>query len=162
TSRLAGLMSRWTTPSWWACSSPSAACTPSRATARKYPGLPAERSVARSAAGTVGADATGGAGRAAGGGPARAGPRAPAAAPRARGAGPRRDRLGQGLPLNELHGVVVHAALAADTVHRDDVAVVQERRRLRLRPEALQLPRVERGRERQHLQSHPPAERDLL
>src|SRR5262245_44334364 len=46
-------MSRWTTPSWWACSSASAACTPRLATVRKYAGLRVEPSVERTAAGRV-------------------------------------------------------------------------------------------------------------
>src|SRR5215469_7557043 len=45
TSKLAGLMSRWTTPSWWACSSASAACTPSCATVRQCAGLSSEYAV---------------------------------------------------------------------------------------------------------------------
>ena len=54
------------------------------------------------------------------------------------------------------------AALAADGVDRDDVRVVQRGRRPRLVVEALQLPRVHRRRERQHLQGHAPAQRHLL
>ena len=69
---------------------------------------------------------------------------------------------GERLTVDELHGVVVHAAFAADGVDGHDVRVVQARRRLRLVVEALQLPRVHRRRERQHLQRHPPAQRHLL
>ena len=54
------------------------------------------------------------------------------------------DQLGQGLSVDELHGVVVDAALAADRVNRDDVSVVQMRRRLRLDAEPGELARVER------------------
>ena len=54
------------------------------------------------------------------------------------------------------------AALAADEVDRHDVRVMQLGGRLRLVLEALQLPGVERGGERQHLQGHAPAERELL
>src|SRR5262245_42844091 len=57
-------------------------------------------------------------------------------------------------------GVVVDAALLAHTVDGDDVAVAQPGRRLGLVVEALQPPRVERGRERQHLQGHPPPQGD--
>src|SRR6516165_8398398 len=53
TNRLDGLMSRWTTPNWWACSSAPAACTPRWATARKKAGLLVECSVARAATGDV-------------------------------------------------------------------------------------------------------------
>ena len=38
----------------------------------------------------------------------------------------------QRLALDQLHGVVVDAAFAADAVHRHDVRVVQHRRRLGL------------------------------
>ena len=69
---------------------------------------------------------------------------------------------GQGPALDELHGVEVDAALAADGEDRDDVRVVQLRRGLGLVLEPLQLARVERGREGQHLQGHAAAQRDLL
>src|SRR5262249_40135829 len=51
TSRLAGLTSRWTMPSWWACSRASAACTPRLATLRKNARHLVERSVDSAAAG---------------------------------------------------------------------------------------------------------------
>ena len=63
--------------------------------------------------------------------------------------------------LDVLHRVVAHPALAAHRVHRHDVGVVQARRRLRLDLEPLQLPGVQRRGERQDLQRHPPAQRDL-
>jgi hypothetical protein len=72
------------------------------------------------------------------------------------------EELGQGQAVDELHGVVVNAALAADRVDRHDVLVVQARRRPCLVMKALQMPRVHRRRERQHLQGHPPAQRELF
>jgi hypothetical protein len=72
------------------------------------------------------------------------------------------DHLGERAPVHELHRVVVDAALRADAVDRDDVRVVEQRRRLRLVPEALELAVVEDRGERQDLQRHAPAERDLL
>ena len=70
--------------------------------------------------------------------------------------------MGQAPPLDELHGVVVDAALLADRVHRHDVLVPQMRRGEGLVLEALQLARVEGRGERQHLQRHAPPQRDLL
>jgi hypothetical protein len=58
------------------------------------------------------------------------------------------DNGGQRLAVDELHGVVVRAALAAHGVDRYDVRVVQSRRRLRLIAEALELFGVERHGER--------------
>jgi hypothetical protein len=72
------------------------------------------------------------------------------------------DDVRRGVAVDELHGVVVDAALAAHRVDRHDVLVVQAGRRPRLVVEALQLPRVHRRRQRQHLQRHPAAKRDLL
>jgi hypothetical protein len=72
------------------------------------------------------------------------------------------DHGGQRLPVDELHGVEVNGSLAAHRVDVDDVRVVQRARRPRLVVEALQLARVHRGRVRQHLQRHPPAQRHLL
>ena len=72
------------------------------------------------------------------------------------------DHLGQGSPVDELHGVVVHAPLAADGVDRHDVRVVQAGGGLGLDLEPLQLPRVHRRGERQDLQRHAAAERELL
>ncbi len=64
------------------------------------------------------------------------------------------DRLGQRLALDELHGVVVHAALAADRIDRDDVGVVELGGGQGLGLEPPELGRVHRRRERQHLQRH--------
>jgi hypothetical protein len=72
------------------------------------------------------------------------------------------DEVGQGAAVDELHGVVVDAALAANPVDGNDVGVVQPRRGPGLVVEALQLPRVERAGERQHLERYPPAQRQLL
>ncbi len=72
------------------------------------------------------------------------------------------EEAGQRLAVDELHGVVVHAPLAADGVDRHDVCVVQQPRGLRLLLEPLQVPLVEHGRQRQHLQGHAAAERELL
>ncbi len=68
----------------------------------------------------------------------------------------------QGLAFDVLHGVEVHAAFGADGEDRHDIGMVQMGGRLRLVLEALQLLGVECGRERQHLQCHPPTQRDLL
>ena len=56
----------------------------------------------------------------------------------------------------------MHAALAADAVHRDNVRVVQAGGGLGLDAEPLDLPGVHRGGHRQQLQRHAAAERDLL
>ena len=66
--------------------------------------------------------------------------------------------MSQAASLDELHGVVVDAALLADRVHRHDVLVPQVRRREGLVLEALQLAGVEGRRERQHLQRHAPSQ----
>ena len=63
---------------------------------------------------------------------------------------------------DELHDVVVHPALLADPVDRDDVGVVQPRRRPRLAAEPSEVPRVGQGVRRQDLQRDVPAERLLL
>ena len=65
------------------------------------------------------------------------------------------DRLGQGLPLDELHGVVVDAALAADGIDRDDVGVVELGGGQGLGLEPPELGRVHGRREREHLERHP-------
>ena len=62
------------------------------------------------------------------------------------------DDRGECLPLDVLHGVVVDAALAADAEDGHDVRVVQARGGLRFVLESLQLPGIERGRKRQHLE----------
>jgi hypothetical protein len=72
------------------------------------------------------------------------------------------DELGEGLAVDELHGIIVDAVVAAHRVDRHDVRVVQRSRRLRLILEALELLGVERGGEREDLQRHPPAQRQLL
>ena len=72
------------------------------------------------------------------------------------------DDLREGLPLDELHRVVVDAALAADRVDVDDAGMLQRRGGLGLILEPLEMPRVENRRKGQHLQSHPAAERNLL
>ena len=72
------------------------------------------------------------------------------------------DQRGQALPLDELHRVVVDAALAADRVHRDDLLVLHVRRGQRLCFEALEAARVDGRGERQDLQRDPPPQRDLL
>ena len=175
-------MSRWTTPCWWACSSASAACDAQlghRAEEGPAAGRAARRGGRRRAGGAdAAAAARPGGGRSRGRRRDRlgraSGPRPAVAsvepARRGRRLAPLRpveppqlaDHLGQGLALDELHGVVVHAALAADGVDRHDVGVVQAGRGLGLELEPLQLPGVQRRGERQHLQRHPAAERDLL
>jgi hypothetical protein len=49
------------------------------------------------------------------------------------------DDVGQRFALDELHGVVVHPALAADRIDRHDAGVVELRRRLGLNLEPLEL-----------------------
>ena len=71
------------------------------------------------------------------------------------------DRLGQGLALDELHGVVVDAALAADRIDRDDVRVVELGGGQGLGLEPAELGRVHRRGERQDLQGHAAIERTL-
>ena len=71
------------------------------------------------------------------------------------------DRLGQGLALDELHGVVVDAALAADGINRDDVGVVELGGGQGLGLEPPELGRVHRRRERQHLERHPAVQGTL-
>src|SRR5690349_5549272 len=66
------------------------------------------------------------------------------------------DDHSEGLALNQLHGVEVHAAFTTDGVHGHDIRVVQLRGRLRLVVEALQLAGVEGGGEGQHLQGDAP------
>ncbi len=72
------------------------------------------------------------------------------------------DDLGQRLPLDILHGVVVGVALTADAEDRYDVGMVQAGRGLRFILEPLQLPGIQRGGKRQYLQRHPAAEGNLL
>jgi hypothetical protein len=71
------------------------------------------------------------------------------------------DQRRKRLAVDDLHGVIVHAPRAADAMNRYDVLVMQLGRRLRLVFEALQLLGIEGGRERQDLQGHAAAERNL-
>ena len=73
-----------------------------------------------------------------------------------------RDQRGEALPLDELHRVIVDAALAADRMHRHDLLVLHVRGRQRLGLESLEAARVDGRGERQHLERDPPPERDLL
>jgi hypothetical protein len=93
----------------------------------------------------------------------------PAGGARGRGGDPVRravpqlaDRLRQGPPFDELHGVVVDAPLAPDRVHRHDVRVVEQRGGLGLVSEPLELSGIERRGERQDLEGDPAAEGELL
>src|SRR5262245_20975110 len=72
------------------------------------------------------------------------------------------DHLGQRLPFDELHGIVVHATFGSDCMHWHDIGVVQLGRRLGLVPESLKLALVECRCERQHLQRDAAPERDLV
>src|SRR5207302_10180813 len=72
------------------------------------------------------------------------------------------DSRGQRLALDELHGVEMDAALAADRVDGHDVRVMQMGGGPGLVLEALQLPRIERQGKRQHLQGDAPAEGQLF
>ena len=63
------------------------------------------------------------------------------------------EHLVQPLPLDELHGVVVHALLLADAEDRHDVGVVQPGRRAGLEPEPLQVRRASQAVLRQDLQA---------
>ncbi len=71
------------------------------------------------------------------------------------------DDHGERLPVDELHGVKMHAAFGTDRVNRDDVRVVQLGGGLGLVLEALQVLGVESGRERQHFQGDAPIQRQL-
>jgi hypothetical protein len=70
--------------------------------------------------------------------------------------------LGQRLPFDELHGIVVHAPLTAHRIDRHDVLVVQMRRGLRFVLESLELFGVHRRGKRQHFQRDPAAQGHLL
>ncbi len=72
------------------------------------------------------------------------------------------DLLGEGRPVDELHGVIVDPALAADRVDRDDVRMVQVRGRLGLDAEPGYLLRVDGGGEREDLQRDATAQRVLF
>jgi hypothetical protein len=71
------------------------------------------------------------------------------------------DQPGERRPLDELHGVVVDAPLAADRVHRHDVRVVELRGGLGLDAEPSDLAGVDRGGQRQDLQGDAAAQRAL-
>ena len=75
-------------------------------------------------------------------------------------------QLGQGpiqrLPVDELHRIVVDSPLDADGKDGNDIGMVELRGGLGLVFEAGDLPAVEDCRERQDLQGHAPAQRDLL
>ena len=72
------------------------------------------------------------------------------------------DQRGEALPVDELHRVVVDAALAADRVHRHDPLVLHVGRRQGLGLEALEAAGVDGRGERQDLERDPPPQRDLL
>jgi hypothetical protein len=72
------------------------------------------------------------------------------------------DDVGQGTTIDKLHRVVMHAALGAHGMDRHDIRVMQERRRLGLGLEPRKLARIKRGGEREDLQGHTAAQRDLL
>ena len=72
------------------------------------------------------------------------------------------DDRGERLAFHILHRIVVHAAVAAHIVDGHDVLMLETGRRLRLVLEALQLPLVERGGERQDFERHPPVQGDLF
>ena len=71
------------------------------------------------------------------------------------------DDLSEGPAVDELHGVVVHAAITADREDRHDVGVVQLSGGVGLGAEPLELAAIEGRREREHLQGDPAPERDL-
>ena len=71
------------------------------------------------------------------------------------------DDAGQGLALDELHGVMMHAAVAADGVDRDDVVVAQQCRGLGLDLKSLELLGVGHSGEGQYLQRHAAVEGQL-
>ena len=72
------------------------------------------------------------------------------------------DQRGEALPVDELHRVIVDAALAADRVHRHDLLVLHVRRREGLGLESLEAARVDGRGEREDLERDPPPQRDLL
>ena len=68
----------------------------------------------------------------------------------------------QAAALDKLHRVVMNAAVASNSEDGHDVRMVQLRSGLSLDLEPLPLLGVDRRREREHFQSHPPTQRDLL
>ena len=72
------------------------------------------------------------------------------------------NNTGQVAAVDELHRVIMHAALIADGMDRHDIRMMQMRRGLRLVFEALQLLGIERRGQRQDLQGDTPAQGQLL
>ena len=72
------------------------------------------------------------------------------------------DDVSQGAAIDKLHRVVMNAALGAHGMDRHDVRVMQERGSLRLGLEPLKLARVQRGGERQNLESDTTTQGKLL
>ena len=72
------------------------------------------------------------------------------------------NQRGEALTVDELHRVVMNAALAANCVHRNDPLVLHVGRGERLGLEPLELVRVDRRGKRQDLERYPPPERDLF
>jgi len=72
------------------------------------------------------------------------------------------DKSGQGLSLDELHGVEVDAAFAADEINRHDVLMLEMSGRVGLVLKALKLLGVQGSGKGQNFQGHASAERDLL
>jgi hypothetical protein len=70
--------------------------------------------------------------------------------------------VGQGPAIDELHGDEVDPTLASDSVHFDDVRVIQPARRPSLVVESLELSWLNQPGERQNLHGHPPAKGHLL
>ncbi len=67
----------------------------------------------------------------------------------------------EGVAVDELHGVVMRAPLAADGEDRHDVGVVQLGGSLGLLPESLEVFRIEAGGEGEDLEGHATSEREL-
>ena len=72
------------------------------------------------------------------------------------------DQRGEALAVDELHRVIVHAALATDRVHRHDSLVLHMRSRQCLGLEALEAALVNSRGEGEHLEGDPPPKRDLF
>ena len=72
------------------------------------------------------------------------------------------DQHGQALALDELHGIEMHAALHAHRKNGHDVVMAQVGSGQRLVTESFQLPMVQGGSERQHLQRHAAAQGHLF
>ena len=67
------------------------------------------------------------------------------------------DDGGQAVSVDELHGVVVDAVLAADAEDRDNMRVMELGGRMGLDLEPLPMLGVESGGERENLEGHSPA-----